>query len=130
MDIENSHWSDEASAFAYFGVTSWNIKPAKYRDFEAMKKKYSKMAKDWAGDEIYWAWLSRIGGTSQEALVAPYKNFADMAPPEQTFREFVVETVGQEKADALNAKFSGALADEDYTVWRLVPELSMTEEKE
>ena len=53
-----------------------------------------------------------------------------MAPPEQTFREFVVETVGQEKADALNAKFSGALADEDYTVWRLVPELSMMEEKE
>jgi len=128
VDMENSLWDDEGGPFKYFGVTSWNIKPAKYRDFEAMKKKYSKMAKDWAGDGIYWAWLSRIGGTSEEALVAPYKNFADMAPLEQPFADYVVETVGQEKADALNAKFSGTLADEAYTVWRLVPELSMTEE--
>ena len=42
VDLESSHWSDEAGAFAYFGVTSWTIKPSKYKDFTVMKKKFSK----------------------------------------------------------------------------------------
>lgn len=132
VDMENSHWSDEAGPFAYFGVTSWQIMPSKYPAFEAMKTEYSQMAKEhnWADGKLYWAWMSRIGGKSQEAIVSPFKDYADMADPEQTFREFVIENVGQEKADAMYAKFSGSLADEEHTVWRLVPELSMIEDKE
>jgi len=130
VDLESSHWSDEANSFPYFGVSSLTIKPAKYKDFVAMKMKFAKMAKDWADDGIYWGWVSRIGGESQEAMVAPFKGFADMAPLEKPFREFVIETVGQEKAEAMFAKFSRTLANEEYTVWRLVPELSMAEDKE
>ena len=48
-----------------------------------------------------------------------------MAPPEPSFREFVMEAAGQEKAEAMFAKFSATIAAESYTVWQLLPELSM-----
>lgn len=132
IDMENSLWGDEGGPFKYFGVTSWTIEPAKYYDFMKMKTKYSQMGKEhnWADGKLYWAWTSRIGGKSQEAIIAPFKDYADMADPEQTFREFVVETVGEEKAHAMSAKFSATLSEEDYTVWKLIPELSMSEDKE
>ena len=101
-------------------------------DFEAMKAKYAQMAKEhnWADGKIYWVWESHIGGEPVESLIAPFKDYADMAPPEPTFREFVVKTVGEEKADAMYAKFSATIADEDYTVWKLLTELSMTKDED
>ena len=132
IDMENSLWGDEEGPFQYFGVTSWTIEPAKYYDFETMKAKYAQIAKEhnWADGKLYWAWTTRIGGKSQEALIAPFKDYADMAEPEQSFRELVVEVVGEEKAQAMFAKFSATLSNEEYTVWRLIPELSMAEDKE
>ena len=132
VDFENSHWDDETGPFTYFGVTYWHVQPGKYDDFKAAKAELSKMAKEhnWAGGERYWAWLSRIGGKSQESIVVPFKNFAGMAPPEQTFYDFAVETMGQEEAEALFAKFSESYKGSKYTVWRLIPELSMSKDEE
>jgi hypothetical protein len=132
IDMENSHWGDEGGPFTYFGVSTMTVKSGKYMDFEAMKAKYAQMAKEhnWADGKIYWAWTSRIGGEPQESLIAPFKDYADMAPPEQSFREFVIETVGEEKAQAMYAKFSATFVDEDYTIWKLLSEFSMSEDKE
>jgi hypothetical protein len=132
IDMENSNWGDEGGPFTYFGLSDMSIKPGKYADFEKMKAKFAQMAKEhkWQDNKLYWAWTSRIGGKPVETLIAPFKDYADMAPVEPSFREFVMETVGEEKAMAMFAKFSETIADEDYTVWKLLHEFSMSEDKE
>lgn len=132
IDMENTNWGDEEGPFTYFGLNTMTIKPGKYADFEAMKTKFAQMAKEhnWKDLKLYWAWTSRIGGKPEETLIAPFKDYADMAPPEPSFRELVIETVGEEKAMAMFAKFSATISEEDYTVWKLIPELSMAEDKE
>jgi hypothetical protein len=132
IDMENSNWGDEEGPFTYYGLNNVSIRPGKYADFEKMKAKFTQMAREhnWQDGKLYWAWTSRIGGKPLETLIAPFKDYADMAPPEPSFREFVMETVGQEKAEAMFARFSATIADEDYTVWRLLPDLSMTKDEE
>ena len=131
-DYDNSHWNDEAGPFTLFGVTTWNIAPGKGSDFNSMKAKMSQLAKEngWANEDRIWSWSSRIGGKPEESLVIPHENYADMAPPEETFYEFVVEQVGAEEADAMFGKFSKSSRSTNYTVWQHIPELSISNEEE
>ena len=70
-------------------------------------------------------WMSRIGGGDKTILVSSFENFADMAPPEQSFFEFMTETVGAEEAGKILSDFSSGFSSSDYTVWEHIPDLSM-----
>jgi hypothetical protein len=128
IDLDNSHVSEAAFESAtLFGVTTWNIAPGKGADFDAMKAKMSTLAKEngWASDERNWSWSSRIGGKPEESIVIPHKDYADMAPPEETFYEFVVGQIGEEAANEMFATFSKSASSSRYTVWQLNPDLSI-----
>ena len=83
----------------------------------------------WASADRNWVWLTSIGGKASQSIVVPYKNYADMAPGEQSFFEFLVKQLGSEEAagELMNA-FSSATQSTEYTVWELQPDLSMSED--
>ena len=71
-------------------------------------------------------WLSRIGGSPTLMIVSPYDSFADMAPPEQEYYDYVVEKVGQAEADRLFSTFSEGYTSSSFTVWAHRPDLSVS----
>ena len=132
-DWENSHWPDEGTDGPYYGVTTWVIKEDAPSASSEARKQMSQLAKEggWGEKRGPWVWFHQIGGKDKLTLVAPYSNFADMAPPEQNFYAFAAEQLGsEEKADAMFADFSSGFASSDYTLWKHRKDLSSPSDDE
>ena len=132
IDWSNSHWTADAGPFRYFAVTEWGIKGGHEADFTSARKVMSQVAinQGWAADGRNWIWSTTIGGKSRNAIVIPHKNFADMAPGEDTFFEFLSKHMGSEEAAGdLLKKFSSATWGSELTVWEHMPGLSMSEKE-
>ncbi len=129
-DWENSHWPDgENTSVDLYGVTTRKWKENPGGGPSEARKKLSKMAKEdgWAESGHEWLWMNRIGGSGELMLVIPFRDYAEMAQPDPTFWEWLVEHMDSEDAagaivDQMNAGFVSS----DYTVWQRVPELSTT----
>jgi hypothetical protein len=112
----------------YYGVTTWTWKEDAGPGPNEARKKFSQMAKSegWgeAGNE--WLWASRIGGKPTMYIVSGFDNYADMAPPEQSFYDFLVEKMGdEEEVQKTFATFNSGFSSSDYTVWTQIEELSI-----
>jgi len=118
-DWENSHWPAEGTNGPYYGVTGWSIKQGAGPAGGQAKDKMSQLALNdgWANADNNWLWLSRVGGKPKIAIVSSYENYADMAPPEQSFFEFASEKLGAEEAGAMFSDFGNGFTDSDYTIW-------------
>ena len=96
-----------------------------------MRKQFSQAAIEhgW-GDDYLWIWMNRIGGKPMLMLVSPSRNYADMAPPEQSFFEFMVENTDMDEGDVVKMfeTFGDSFESSDYTVWMHRPDLSLSEE--
>lgn len=125
-DWAHSYWPEEGTDGPYYGVTEWKWKEDAGPESSAARKELSKIAleHDWGNKRGPWVWMSRIGGSPTLMIVAPYADYASMAPPESSFYEMVTEAVGEEKGDALFADFSSGFASSDYSVWRYAENLS------
>jgi hypothetical protein len=127
MDWETSNWPEDMGQDAYYGVTTWSLKTGAGPGPEEARKQLSQIAMDkgWAEAGNMWLWHERIGGQPRLMIVSPYKNFADMKPPEQSFFEFVSKTVGSaEEAGKMFDQFTAGLTGSDYTLWAYRPDLS------
>ncbi|MDH3531780.1 MAG: hypothetical protein OEO82_02565 [Gammaproteobacteria bacterium] len=130
-DWENSHWPEDGADGPYYAATSWTWKQGAGPGPGQARQELSQMAINdgWAAAGHNWLWLERIGGEPTIAVVSPYASFADMAPPEQNFFEFIAAQMdSEEAAGALFAQFGGGFADSDYTVWLHRPDLSAQSE--
>jgi hypothetical protein len=130
-DWENSHWPfpDDATAGPYYGVTSWTNKEGRGPASNRAREKLSELAKEhgWTDAGNEWLWLSREAGKPVTMIVSSHENYADMAPAEQGFFEFIAEKIGEEEAGALFAAFGSGFTDSDYTIWVLDEDLSTSE---
>jgi hypothetical protein len=124
IDWENSHWPMDAGEFQYVGVTSWDLKMGEGPARSAALAKLAGTAKE-KGWEGIWAFMSSIGGDGQLSVAVPYKDFADMAEPDPTFYEFIVEHLGEDEANAVFQSFSASFWNAEYTVWMHRKDLSM-----
>ena len=117
-DWENSHWPDGSDG-PYYGVTTWYLKEGAGPASDQAMEKMSQLAINdgWANAENSWLWFSRIGGKDALMIVSSFSNYADMAPPEQSFFEFAVDKLGEEEAGAMFSDFGSGFASSDYTVW-------------
>jgi len=131
-DWENSHWPDEGTDGPYYGVTSWTVKQGAGPGPNEARKKLSEVAlnEGWAEAGHNWFWLSRVGGKPMTLIVNSFESFADMAPPEQSFIEFVTEKLGAEEAGAVIAQFGAGFTSSDYTVWKYDESLSSASDDE
>ena len=126
-DMENSHWPEGGGNGPFYGVTTWSQKQGTGPESEAARKKMSQTALNdgWATEDNNWMWMSRVGGSPKTILVSSFENFADMAPPEQSFFEFMTETLGAEETGKVFSDFGSGFSGSDYTVWVHQPELSI-----
>ena len=125
-DWENSHWPEDSNG-PYYGVTAWTWKEGTGPGPTEVRKKFSQLAKNegWAEAGHNWIWLERIGGKPIIAVVSSFENFADMAPGEQNFFEFIAEKLGSEKdASEMFMKFGSAFESSDYSVWEYDADLA------
>ena len=130
IDRDNSHWTDDDKG-PYFGVTSWSIGAGYQPEAYAARVRMSELAKDgWASDSNQWLWVTRTGGGRVLAVVSPFSNWADMAPPEVSFRNFLIDKIGEDDTDALFEDFSSGKKKSDYTVWKMDDELSWPDDDE
>ena len=126
FDWDNSHWPDSGTNGPYYGVTTWTNKQGRGPASGDAREKMSQLAKNegWAKDDNNWLWIFRTGGASITALVSSYENYADMAPPEESFYAFAVDKLGEVEADEMFGDFNGGFDDSDYTIWVLDEALS------
>ena len=131
-DWENSYWPDEGTDGPYYGVTSWTVKQGAGPGSEVARKKLSEVAlnQGWAEAGHNWIWLSRIGGKPMVMVVTSKADYADMAPSEPSFFEWVGEQLGAEEAGAVFAQFGSGFAGSDYTIWRHNENLSSPSDDE
>ncbi len=130
IDWSNSNWAADAGPFRYFTVNEWTVKDGHDTDFSVAKKTMSQIAinQGWATADRNWIWTTQIGGRPLASIVAPHKNFADMAAGEETFFEFLSRHLGsKEAAGELMKKFSASTWGSKTTIWEHLPGLSMDE---
>jgi len=130
IDMENSAWPENTDGYKYFGVTSWVWEEDASMQVDEVRKQFSQAAIEhgW-GEDNPWVWMNRIGGKPMLMLVSPFKSYADMAPPEQSFFEFMIENTDMDEGDVAGMfeTFGDGFESSDYTVWMHRPDLSLTE---
>jgi len=129
LDRKNSNWGDDVKA-NYVGVTHYEVKMGKGRQMNAALKEMSAVAKDnnWP---YSWSWSYPVGGSYTVNLVVPFENYADMAPLDENFYEFVSKTLKSEKkADKLFESFTGSFSSANYSIYQWRKDLSMDSKKE
>lgn len=129
IDMTNSHWPETANDYPMVGVSHYLPKMGTYQALEKSKKALSDAAKamKWP---YHWAWDSPINGAPGLSLVIPYKNYADMAPPEKPFSEMLAKHLGsEEKAAAMLKDWMSHFETVHYQVYRWRTDLSMPMKK-
>ena len=125
-DWDNSHWPQDTDKGPYYGVTEWTWKEDAGPESDDAMKKMSQVALEegWSDLGREWVWLDRTGGKPTRMIVISYENYADMAPLEQSFGEFLSEKIGEEEAAAVFADFSSGFKSSQYGVWYYREDLS------
>ena len=131
-DWANSHWPDTGTGGPYYAVTSWVDKAGSGPEAAAAREAMSQFAKNegWADEDNNWLWYSRVGGNEITSLVSSYDNYADMAPPEQSFFEYAAEKLGEEEAGKMFKAFGSGFEDSDYTIWKYDESISTPKDEE
>lgn len=124
IDMENSNWNEDNGAFYYVGVTNFTPNPAKQMQTGQTVSKMSQLAIE-KGWDSNWAWYTVIGGEDNLMLAAGFRNYADMAPPEQSFLGFAAEHMGEEDAMEMLEDFGEGFWTSTYTIYRWREDLSM-----
>ncbi|WP_417445721.1 hypothetical protein [Kangiella sp.] len=126
VDMENSHWNDDVS-YQFVGVRTYYLKPDS--DVSDSVKEISDLAKAIKWDRN-WGWNYSVTGPSRLQLAFPFKNFADMQPPEPSFGDLAEKHLGSEdKVDKIFDRFSQSYSKTKYNIYRHRPELSIPAKK-
>lgn len=123
IDHENSHWPADGGGWNFVGVTKWRPKSGEGMARRAALSKMTGTAKE-HGWEGRWVFMNSVGGPESLLLAVPFDNYADMAPPEVSFYEFMSEHLGEEEAQAVFNQFSSSFWGSEYTIYRLRHDLS------
>ncbi|SHG77121.1 hypothetical protein [Ferrimonas marina] len=128
VDMDNSNWPEDDSAFKYFGVVTYHVKAGHGGETNEHLKKISDHAKK--GNWPYnWSWSWPVDGGNNLSLVLPYENYAGMATPEVTFMDMLKEQMQSEsRAKDLMEDWADNFESTSYTLYQLRDDLSMANE--
>ncbi len=90
----------------------------------------SKVAKDNKWNKS-WSWSYPVTGSADVTLAIPFVNYADMAPLDESFYDFIVRVLkSEEEAGKLFADYSGSIESSTYSIYRHDKDLSMKYDEE
>lgn len=124
----NSNIKREWGPYRYFLVYHFTLKPDMAGQFDAARDEISQIAlnQGWGTEERPWLWSASVGGEQTESLVIPMKKYADMAPGEQSFFNFLSGVMGSDEAATdLLKRFNGAVKSQRTDLWELHEDMSM-----
>ncbi|NND61229.1 MAG: hypothetical protein HKN49_13275 [Gammaproteobacteria bacterium] len=124
IDFDNSNWPEEDDHFQLYGVTTYKHKMGRAMQIEASKAALVNAAREGEWPH-HWSFMRDVGGRNAVGLVIPHENYADMAPPEESFGEFLTRHHGQEKAMEMLTDWTDNFVATNYTVYRYMPDMSM-----
>ena len=126
----NSNIDGDWGPYRFYRVTEFAIKPGMASEFDAARDKISQIAlnQGWSGEERPWIWTTSVGGTANERIISPMKNYADMEPEGQTFFNFLSGVLGSdEKAEELLKSLSDTVASQETQIWEWQKDFSMSD---
>lgn len=126
VDWANSHW-DADMDFRFVAVDTWTIKPGHEARLDQVITQLSQIAlnQGWSEAGKHWVWLHNIGGEPKITVAIPHKNFASMQQDGETYGEFLVRHLGNEKARELVDQFISSVNRQESSIWQRHPELSL-----
>ena len=71
-----------------------------------------------------------VGGDGGFGLAIPFENYADMAPLEESFAEFMGKHMKKKKLDAMFGDFRNGIESTHYTIYKHEKDMSMSMQKE
>ena len=119
-DTANSHWPEDGNPPNYVGVTRYFVKAGEEDTFNSARHKLSQIAlnQGWSESGKRWSWYTRVGGKPQVTLATPYDSYADMAPDEESFFNFLSRHLGADAAAELLDESRSATNGSHYAIWR------------
>lgn len=124
-DDELGHWPESMEGYNLFSITQWHVKSGQNRIFNEGLKKIDGILKEGDFPNFYGFSYPVSGGRGNTVtLVAPRKNFADMAPKEPSFIEVMNKAMGEEEAQAFLAEWGPSYKSGENQLLRYREELS------
>jgi len=122
IDSANNNWNPDVK-FPYVGVTTYVLKSGHQAAMIEDRKLFSDVAK--ANKWPYnWSWSDSVTGGAEVYLAVPYQNWAEMAPPDETFAELLDKHFGDEtKTKETLQRWDSHFESLDYDVYALRPDL-------
>ncbi len=118
LDQKNSYWSDDVDA-SYVGVTSYKLKNGSNKKFDKALESIVDILKDNKWPRNFAFSYPVTGETNRMTIATPYKNYADMAPPEVSIFKFVSDHLKSEKkAQKMFDDFSSGIESSSYYIYQ------------
>jgi hypothetical protein len=123
-DMENSH-SVSTTVTNFVGVTRYKVKNNAWEKLNKAIASLSSIGKDnnWPHS---WSWGYPVSGPTDVILAVPFKNYADMAPLDENFFQFVSKHLkSKKKAQKIFDRFTNSIESSEYSIYKKLDDLSM-----
>ena len=130
MDTTNINWPSNFEEVNLISVTTYHIEPGRGRAFtEAVNKYHTAFTEH--KREGHYAFEWNVNGSTGPAvsLILPYKNWADMQGPDESFGAFMVRVMGSEEAQKLSEQFNSTYHSTESLVVQVRRDLSVLPDK-
>jgi hypothetical protein len=125
-DTTNVNWYPNNDDVNLLSVITYQLKPGHGPAFAQVVNKYHNAIKDNNREGYYsFAWKVNGGSGPSVSLVLPYKNWAEMQGPEESFDAFMERVLGSEEAQKLSDEISSTYHSVESAVVRVRRDLSL-----
>ena len=130
VDTASVNWPSNEEEANLISVTTFHLKPGHEWAFSQVVHKFDKAIKENNRKEHYaFIWNVNGGEGSRVSLVQPYKNWAAMQEPKESFGGFVHRVFGPYESQKLWDDFNAAVSCSESVVVKMRTDLSVLPDK-
>lgn len=130
VDTACVNWPANNDEVKLISITTFNLNPGHEWPFSQIVHKFDKAIKENNRKANYaFVWTVNGGAGSRVSLVEPYKSWADMEGPKESFGGFTFRVFGNYEAQKLWDDFNSAISSTESFVLMVRPDLSVLPDK-
>jgi hypothetical protein len=126
VDTNNINWYPEPDEVNLLRVITYHLKPGQGKAFRDVANKMGAAIREHKR-EAYFAHAWSVNGSYGPAvsLILPYKNWAGMQGPEESFGDFLARVMGSEEVEKLFEKMSSTYRSRTSRILQVRRDLSV-----